>query len=170
MCRLAGIFDPSSSDLIADITAMRDSMKHGGPDGAGLFVDDDLPLALGHRRLSLIDLSENAGQPMADLNGKIQLVFNGEIYNFLELKKELLGLGHTFKTSGDTEVILKAYSEWGKECFKRFNGMFALAIFDKRSSQLVLARDHAGIKPLYYSIFDGKLFFASEVRAFKAID
>lgn len=169
MCRIAGIFDPSSSNLIDDITVMRDSMQRGGPDGEGIYVDNELPLALGHRRLSLLDLTEAGHQPMVDLNGMLQIVFNGEIYNFLELKKELRALGHIFKTACDTEVILKAYIQWGKNCFRRFNGMFALAIFDKRTSQLVLARDHAGIKPLYYSIKGNQLYFASEVRAFTAV-
>lgn len=148
---------------------MRDCMKHGGPDGEGLYLDEDLPLAFGHRRLSLLDLSDNGLQPMADLDGVLQIVFNGEIYNFLELKAELKSFGHSFKTTCDTEVILKAYIQWGIDCFERFNGMFALAIFDKRTDQLILARDHAGIKPLYYSIQNDKLHFASEVRAFSAI-
>jgi asparagine synthase (glutamine-hydrolysing) len=148
---------------------MKDSMKHGGPDGEGIYIDDKLPLALGHRRLSLLDLTSAGHQPMSDINGSLQIVFNGEIYNFLELKKELAALGHIFKTTCDTEVILKSYLQWGKNCFQRFNGMFALAIFDKRTSQLLLARDHAGIKPLYYSIQGGKLFFASEVRAFTSL-
>jgi asparagine synthase (glutamine-hydrolysing) len=148
---------------------MRDSMKHGGPDGEGIYVDDQLPLALGHRRLSFLDLSPAGNQPMADLNDQLQIVFNGEIYNFLELKTELATLGHHFRTTCDTEVILKAYIQWGTKCFQRFNGMFALAIFDKRTSQIIFARDHAGIKPLYYSICHGKLFFASEVRAFTSL-
>ncbi len=145
---------------------MRDCMQHGGPDDAGVYIDKELPLALALRRLSLLDLSMAGHQPMADAEGMLQIVFNGEIYNFLELKSELKAHGHIFKTHCDTEVILKAYLQWGKECFRRFNGMFALAIFDKRSMQLVLARDHAGIKPLYYSLTANRLYFASEVRAF----
>ncbi len=170
MCRIAGIFDPASFNLVQDITVMRDSMKHGGRDGEGIFIDDRLPLAFGHRRLSLLDLSEAGHQPMSDLNGMLQIIFNGEIYNFQELKNQLTPLGHIFKTTCDTEVILKAYIQWGKDCFSKFNGMFALAIFDKRSSQLLLARDHAGIKPLYYNIGRDKLFFASEIRAFTAVN
>lgn len=169
MCRIAGIFDPSSGNLFHDIITMRDSMKHGGPDGEGVYIDTELPLALGHRRLSLLDLTEAGHQPMVDLNGALQIVFNGEIYNFPQLKRELVTLGHFFKTHCDTEVILKAFIQWGTNCFSRFNGMFALAIFDKRSSQIILARDHAGIKPLYYSIHREKLFFASEIRAFTAL-
>jgi asparagine synthase (glutamine-hydrolysing) len=149
---------------------MRDAMKHGGPDGEGIYVDEVLPLAFGHRRLSLLDLSEAGHQPMAEMQGMLQIIFNGEIYNFLDLRNELSSLGHTFKTSCDTEVILKAYMQWGTKCFSRFNGMFALSIFDKRNGQIILARDHAGIKPLYYCISGGKLFFASEVRAFTALN
>ncbi|HEX8277522.1 MAG TPA: asparagine synthase (glutamine-hydrolyzing), partial [Segetibacter sp.] len=169
VCRIAGIFNPASANLTGDITVMRDSMQHGGPDGKGIYVDDKLPLAIGHRRLSLLDLSNAGHQPMSDLEGCLQIVFNGEIYNFQELKEELNLLGHFFKTTCDTEVILKAYKQWGTECFCRFNGMFALAIFDRKAAHLILARDHAGIKPLYYSIDGGRLFFASEVRAFKAV-
>jgi len=169
MCRIAGIYNPASPNLSADIITMRDSMTHGGPDDAGIYLDDHFPLALGLRRLALLDLSMAGHQPMADADGSIQIIFNGEIYNFLELKTELRSLGHTFKTTCDTEVILKAYLQWGKDCFRRFNGMFALAIFDKRSSLLLLARDHAGIKPLYYSITGNSLYFASEVRAFTAL-
>ncbi|HEX8462143.1 MAG TPA: asparagine synthetase B, partial [Segetibacter sp.] len=169
MCRIAGIFNPESSGLSHDIIVMRDSMKHGGPDGEGVYIDNELPLALGHRRLSLLDLTEAGHQPMEDLDGRLQIIFNGEIYNYVEIKEELVSVGHHFKTSCDTEVILKAYAEWGRKCFSRFNGMFAIAIFDKRSAELILARDHAGIKPLYYSLSKGKLFFASEIRAFTAL-
>jgi asparagine synthase (glutamine-hydrolysing) len=170
MCRIAGIYNPQSQHLKQDIIAMRDSMKHGGPDDEGFYIDERFPLAFGHRRLSFLDLSPAGHQPMQDLDGKLQLVFNGEIYNFRELKKELVIAGHVFKTSSDTEVILKAYIQWGASCFEKFNGMFALAIYDQRVAQIVLARDHAGIKPLYYSIEKDQLFFASEVRAFKTIN
>lgn len=149
---------------------MTDCMAHGGPDDKGIYTDNKLPLALGHRRLSFLDLSKAGHQPMSDFDNSLQIVFNGEIYNFSELKDELKSKGHIFKTTCDTEVILKAYIQWGKDCFRRFNGMFALAIFDKRSSQLLLARDHAGIKPLYYSIIGNCLYFASEIRAFTALN
>lgn len=145
-------------------------MQRGGPDDEGLFIDDQFPLALGHRRLALIDLSSAGHQPMADAEGMLQLIFNGEIYNFQDLKRELHELGHTFKTKTDTEVILKAFIQWGRQCFERFNGMFAIALWDKRNNELILARDHAGIKPLYYSLTKNKLIFASEIRAFKAYD
>lgn len=145
-------------------------MQRGGPDDEGIYIDDKFPLALGHRRLALIDLSSAGHQPMADAEGMLQLIFNGEIYNFQELKKELQGLGYTFKTKTDTEVILKAFIQWGRQCFERFNGMFSIALWDKRNNELILARDHAGIKPLYYSLTNNKLIFASEIRAFKVYD
>ncbi|TDH23286.1 asparagine synthase (glutamine-hydrolyzing) [Segetibacter sp. 3557_3] len=168
MCRIAGIFKLGSSTLHEDVLRLRDSMHRGGPDDEGIYVDDSLPLALGHRRLSLIDLSPAGHQPMSDRNGDLQLIFNGEIYNFLELKATLSGFGHVFTTKSDTEVILKAYSQWGISCFTRFNGMFAIALWDKSKQELILARDHAGIKPLYYSLTKDTLVFASEIRAFKA--
>lgn len=143
---------------------MRDAMHRGGPDDAGLFVHPSLPLALGHRRLSLIDLSEAGHQPMID--AELTIVFNGEIYNYLELRSTLQHYGHRFNTESDTEVILKAYRQWGVDAFEYFNGMFALALLDEKKQQLVLARDHAGIKPLYYYIDEHCLYFASEIRAF----
>ncbi|MFY7652449.1 MAG: asparagine synthase (glutamine-hydrolyzing), partial [Chitinophagaceae bacterium] len=168
MCRIAGIIDTHFTDLATDISRMNDAMYRGGPDGVGIYIDDKYPLALGHRRLALLDLSAAGHQPMSSSNGDIQLVFNGEIYNFLELRKELTTLGHLFQTRTDTEVIIAAYLQWGIDCFNRFNGMFAIAIWDKRKQQLLLVRDYAGIKPLYYSLEKGKLIFASEIRAFKA--
>ena len=169
MCRIAGIVNFDSPPDKETIISMRDCMKHGGPDDSGIYMDDELPLAFGHRRLSLLDLSMLGHQPMMDRTKQIVLIFNGEIYNFKEIKKELEQQNYTFKSSSDTEVIINAYIEWGRECFKRFNGMFALALLDKRSNKLILARDHAGIKPLYYSLQRDQLYFASEVRAFKKI-
>ncbi|MFY7652515.1 MAG: asparagine synthase (glutamine-hydrolyzing), partial [Chitinophagaceae bacterium] len=168
MCRIAGIIDTNYQHLFADINRMNDAMQRGGPDGAGVYIDEQFPLALGHRRLALLDLSSAGHQPMCSLAGDIQLVFNGEIYNFLELRTELTALGHRFHTRTDTEVIIAAYLQWGIDCFNRFNGMFAIALWDKRRQQLLLVRDYAGIKPLYYSLEKGKLIFASEIRAFKA--
>lgn len=164
MCRIAGIFDPKAGNLTHRIESMRDAMHRGGPDDAGVFVHPSLPLALGHRRLSLIDLSAAGHQPMID--AELTIVFNGEIYNYQELRSTLKHYGHSFRTESDTEVILKAYRQWGVEAFEYFNGMFALALWDEAAQQLILARDHAGIKPLYYSIDDSSLYFASEIRAF----
>jgi asparagine synthase (glutamine-hydrolysing) len=166
MCRIAGIFNPKEKQLPARIHAMRDAMQHGGPDDAGLFLHPQLPLALGHRRLSLIDLSANGHQPMHFEEAGLTIVFNGEIYNFKELRNTLEHYGCTFKTQSDTEVILKAYAHWGVEAFEYFNGMFAFAIWDEKKQQIILARDHAGIKPLYYYLEEGCLYFASEIRAF----
>lgn len=168
MCRIAGIFDPRINNLQQEIVRMRDAMKNGGPDDAGIFLHHSMPLALGHRRLSLIDLSEAGHQPMID--EELTIVFNGEIYNYKELKSTLQHYGHRFKTESDTEVILKAYRQWGTDAFEFFNGMFALAILDEQKQQLVLARDHAGIKPLYYYKDRNCLYFASEIRAFQCVE
>ncbi len=166
MCRICGIYNPVDKNIAQSITLMRDTMHHGGPDDAGIFVHDTIPFAMGHRRLSLIDLSAKGHQPMIDEESGLTIVFNGEIYNYIELKNTLISYGYQFRTNTDTEVILKAYSYWGLGAFELFNGMFALAIWDERKSQLVLARDHAGMKPLYYSFKNGTFSFASEIRAF----
>ena len=165
MCRIAGIFDPLAGNLQQQIVDMRDAMHRGGPDDAGIFMHPALPLALGHRRLSLIDLTAAGHQPMMD--AELTIVFNGEIYNYQELRSTLKHYGHQFTTESDTEVILKAYRHWGIDAFAFFNGMFALAIWDETKQQLILARDHAGIKPLYYYIDHRCLYFASEIRAFQ---
>lgn len=169
MCRIAGIVDFNSPPDEAVIKRMRDAMKRGGPDDSGIYLDRELSLAFGHRRLSLLDLSPLGHQPMIDGGSKVVLIFNGEIYNFRQLRHELEKKNYKFQSSSDTEVIIKSYLEWGKDCFRRFNGMFALALLDKRTNTLLLARDHAGIKPLYYSLQKNQLYFASEVRALKTI-
>ncbi len=128
---------------------MTDALARRGPDGSGTWFNG--PVALGHRRLAVIDLSERAAQPMRDDAAGLALVFNGTIYNYPELRKELQALGHHFVSDGDTEVILRAYAEWGEDCPTRLHGMFAFAIWDSRRQQLFLARDRFGIKPLYYS-------------------
>jgi asparagine synthase (glutamine-hydrolysing) len=170
MCRITGILDFASLPIESTVIKMRDAMRRGGPDDCGIYMDDEWPLALGQRRLALIDLSPLGHQPMLDNSGKIVLVFNGEIYNFQAIKAELEQKNYQFKSHSDTEVIIYAYQEWGTACFKKFNGMFALALLDKRKHTLILARDHAGIKPLYYSLQNNRLIFASEVRAFKALE
>ncbi|MBX9733988.1 MAG: asparagine synthase (glutamine-hydrolyzing), partial [Chitinophagaceae bacterium] len=170
MCRIVGVI--TSGSIIKDdsILRMRDAMQHGGPDDAGIYVDADHPLAFGHRRLSLIDLSALGHQPMQDASGQLILIFNGEIYNFQVIRTELEQLGYSFRSHSDTEVILYAYQQWGKDCLQRFNGMFAFALLDKQKNTVLLARDHAGIKPLYYGVRNGQFCFASEVRAFTAFD
>jgi asparagine synthase (glutamine-hydrolysing) len=142
-------------------------MLHGGPDGRGVFSNGIF--SLGHCRLSLIDLSDTASQPMQDDETGNVIVFNGEIYNFSELRNELQKLGHVFKSHSDTEVILKAYAQWGKKAFEKFNGMFAFAIYDKSNNKILLVRDANGIKPLYYSTSNNQLIFSSEIKAFKEL-
>ena len=156
MCSING-FNFKNEDLVLKINKVT---SHRGPDGSGFFCDDNI--SLGHNRLSVIDLSEASSQPMSN-DGKLVIVFNGEIYNFKELKKELRN--YSFRTNSDTEVILAAYQKWGKNCVKKFNGIFAFAIWDKDKKELFLARDNIGIKPLYYH-WDGNHFiFSSEIKA-----
>ncbi|MBS1627440.1 MAG: asparagine synthase (glutamine-hydrolyzing) [Bacteroidetes bacterium] len=170
MCRIAGVISKKINPDEAFITQMRDSMQHGGPDGCGVYINKELGLAFGHRRLALIDLSPLGIQPMMDKEERIVIIFNGEIYNYQEIKDKLLAKGYNFKSSSDTEVIIYAYIEWGTDCFQHLNGMFALVLLDKLTNKLILARDHAGIKPLYYYLKNNELYFASEVRAFKTIN
>jgi asparagine synthase (glutamine-hydrolysing) len=161
MCGIAGFWGPPDSVLLA---AMTISLRHRGPDDDGQYED---PVAsLGFRRLSIIDL-EHGNQPMSMDGGRLQMVYNGEVYNYRELRMELEAHGHAFRTTSDTEVVLHAYAEWGTECFRRFNGMWALAILDERAiaPKLVLARDHFGIKPLFYARHRGRIVFASEIKA-----
>lgn len=170
MCRIAGIVSPNNVPLLGNIIAMRDAMERGGPDGYGHILDSEAGVAFGHRRLALLDLSPLGKQPMCNFDESLTIVFNGEIYNFLEIKTELIALGHSYVSKTDTEVILLAYQQWGMDCFEKFNGMFALAIFDKKSKKIILSRDRSGIKPLYYYQKDSELFFSSEARAFQQID
>ena len=163
MCGICGVFDSSGLAIDPDILAkMTSAMKHRGPDGEGQFVAGEV--GLGHRRLSIIDLG-GGGQPIGNEDDSIQVVFNGEIYNFVELRKELEKRGHRFKTDSDTEVIVHAYEQWGSSCVKHLNGMFAFAIWDSRKGYLFLARDHLGIKPLYYVMVGTRLLFASEIKS-----
>jgi asparagine synthase (glutamine-hydrolysing) len=144
---------------------MRDCMRHRGPDDEGAWRSSDGRVALGHRRLSIIDLSPNGRQPMSDSSGRLQIVFNGEIYNYMELRAELQGRGRVFRTASDTEVILEAYLEWSDAALSRLNGMFALAIFDQAEERVLVARDRAGEKPLFYRMHAGTLAFASELKS-----
>jgi asparagine synthase (glutamine-hydrolysing) len=142
---------------------MNTLQKHRGPDDEGLYADNTC--ILGHRRLSIIDLSEKGHQPFVSDDGRYQLVYNGEIYNYIELREELEKIGWKFRSETDTEVLLKAYLEYGKKCLHRFNGMFAFAVYDSVKKTLFLARDRVGIKPLYYILDNSTLFFASELKA-----
>ena len=167
MCGICGEyrFDGSLPDL-NHIQKMMEKIEKRGPEHGGTFSDG--ALAFGHRRLSILDLSEKANQPMVDSHLSLSLVFNGTIYNHPELRKELQAKGHTFFSTGDTEVILKAYAEWGRDCVKRFLGMFAIAIWDMKEKTLFLARDRMGIKPLYYSFTKNGFRFASNTQALLA--
>ena len=146
---------------------MRDVMEHRGPDDAGTWIADDGRVGLAHRRLSIIDLSVSASQPMSNEDGSLWLSFNGEIYNHAEIRSELKAKGgHVWKTDhSDTEVILHAFEEWGIDCLYRFRGMFAFALWDSRKREMWLVRDRIGVKPLYYSFHNGRVTFASEIKA-----
>ncbi|MDN5286183.1 MAG: asnB [Mucilaginibacter sp.] len=144
------------------------TLQHGGPDDEGIFLDEKKHLGFGHRRLSIIDLSSNGHQPMTDTGQNAWITFNGEIYNYQELRNDLLKLGAQFKSATDTEVILSAYLHWGIDAFSKLRGMFAFALYDIAKELTYLVRDTAGIKPLYYLAQNGSLSFASEIRAFSA--
>lgn len=169
MCRIAGFWDfdyRGGYDLEKVSTAMRDALAYGGPDDAGNFIDKESRLALGHRRLSILDLSHLGHQPMESENGNLWISYNGEVYNFKEIRLELEQKGHRFKSNSDTEVILAAYQKWGFDCLERLRGMWALAIWDKNKEELVLCRDRIGVKPLYWYHKNGLFMFASELKSF----
>ena len=188
MCGIAG-FVSKRPRRFDDLPRMSDALVHRGPDGFGFaFLRPGRPLdvrinrpvppdlfrqdgtmGLAHRRLSIIDLSAASAQPFVDASGSTAIVFNGEVYNFPELRDELKSLGHVFRTEGDTEVLLQAYQAWGPDFLRRLNGMWALAIYDGRRRRAILSRDRFGIKPLYYAVTDETLYFASEVKALLAV-
>jgi len=167
MCGIAGLlhFDAQPADPLV-VRRMTDALAHRGPDGEGVFVDGSL--GLGHRRLAIIDLSDAGRQPMTLSESGLTISFNGEIYNYRELRRELTTLGCRFRSRTDTEVILHAYAVWGESCLNRFNGMFAFAIWDARRRELFLARDRYGIKPLYYGVIGNAFRFASEQKGILA--
>jgi asparagine synthase (glutamine-hydrolysing) len=165
MCGISGIVDLKAERPIDErvLRAMNASISHRGPDGDGFHIEPGL--GFGHRRLSIIDL-EGGKQPLYNEDHTVLVTFNGEIFNFKEIEAELLAHGHTFRTRCDTEVIVHAWEQWGVECLKRFNGMFAFAVWDKRTKTLFIARDRLGVKPLFYSeLPDGQLVFGSELKA-----
>jgi len=168
MCGICGVF--KFADTRLEITAgllkrMTDTMRHRGPDDEGIFLGPDGRVGLGHRRLSIIDLSSAGRQPMCNEDASVWIVFNGEIYNYQSLRKNLIARGHRFKTKTDTEVILHLYEEEGASCVKHLDGMFAFAIWDADKQRMLLVRDRIGIKPLYYTVIRGQLIFASEIKA-----
>lgn len=178
MCGIAGALslgaDPATSavarsgagDLAALVAAMTGTLRHRGPDASG--VVDCGPVALGHTRLAIIDLSERGAQPMRSADGRWVLTYNGEVYNFRELRAQLQAQGRRFRSDSDTEVVLQAWAQWGPDCLKRFNGMFAFAIWDTHEQRLILARDRFGIKPLYWSRQQASFLFGSEIKALMA--
>ncbi|HVR38838.1 MAG TPA: asparagine synthase (glutamine-hydrolyzing) [Thermoanaerobaculia bacterium] len=165
MCGIVGI---ASRVPVADrdvLVPMRDAVAHRGPDDEGIWWSNDGRVGFGHRRLAIIDLSPSGHQPMISTSGRTCINFNGEIYNFIQLRAELRALGRSFHTTGDTEVLLEAYEEWGAACLDHIVGMFAFAIHDSRDDTLFLARDRAGEKPLFYAIDNERLVFASELKS-----
>ncbi len=169
MCGIAGIVSTSAGSVVDPelLCRMRDTMVHRGPDGAGVWVSADKRVGLGHRRLSILDLSDAAAQPMSDASGSVVVVFNGEIYNHAEIRRELQaeGVGPWKTDHSDTEVIVQGYLRWGIDCIERFRGMFAIAIWDTRTRELWLVRDRRGVKPLYWTARNGSISFASEIKA-----
>jgi asparagine synthase (glutamine-hydrolysing) len=184
MCGIAGFITKRQRATVEQVRAMTDRLRHRGPNAEGVLLVDtrtaatwsgegaqpvaNFDLALGHRRLSILDLSDAGRQPMRAAQRRHWLIYNGEIYNYVELRAELKQLGHAFHTGTDTEVLLAAYSEWGIACLQRFNGMWAFALWDEERGELVLARDRMGVKPLYYASGDGWFVFGSEIKALLA--
>lgn len=172
MCGIAGIYHLNETKVFKeDLVRFTDAMLHRGPDASGYELFSDNTLGLGQRRLSILDLSESGRQPMTYADNRYWITYNGEIFNFEEIKTDLRTKGYVFNSETDTEMILAAYAEWGKDCLTRFNGMWAMAIWDDTEKELFLSRDRFGIKPLYYHMEPGKRFaFASETRAFKFLN
>ncbi|MBD3164427.1 asparagine synthase (glutamine-hydrolyzing) [Candidatus Woesearchaeota archaeon] len=160
MCSICGIVGMNDRQLIK---AMNDSMVYRGPDDQGYFSDDKLEF--GHNRLSIIDLSEKGHQPMHNEDKNVWVIFNGEIYNFIKLREKLAKTGHKFMSRTDTEVIIHAYEEFGESFLEKIDGMFSIALYDKKKRKVVLARDRIGVKPFYYAKFADKFLFASEMKA-----
>lgn len=158
MCGIAGYIGFNNEKLLKKFSK---ELYHRGPDGEGFFFDDNIGLL--NRRLAIIDI-KGGDQPIFNEDKNIVVVYNGEIYNFKEIRLELEKNGHQFSTDSDTEIIVHGYEQWGTDCFDKFNGMFAIALYDKKNKRTILARDHFGIKPLYYSIFDKKIIFSSEIK------
>ncbi|MBL6964374.1 MAG: asparagine synthase (glutamine-hydrolyzing) [Bacteroidetes bacterium] len=164
MCGITGIFNQNGKPVSHIVLQkMTDIVRHRGPDGEGIWVNGYV--GFGHRRLSIIDLSEAGAQPMQNDDGDLTITYNGEVFNFKDIRRDLKSKGYSFRSQTDTEVILKAYEEWGADCLLKFNGMFAFAIWDNRKKTLFLTRDRYGVKPLYYYFKDGLFLFGSEIKS-----
>ena len=168
MCGIAGEVNFKQHVSSHNLRLMTNALRHRGPDDEGSYINEDYSVSLGHRRLSFLDLGESGRQPICNEKKDVWITFNGEIYNYLELRDELISLGHTFHTATDTEVIVHGYEEWGTEVVSRLKGMFAFGIWDQRKKCLFLVRDRFGIKPLYYYYQNGTFLFASEIKGVKA--
>src|SRR5260370_23542733 len=168
MCGIAGLWNFGKNASDVDLLSMPGTLSRRGPDDGGMFTSQQEGIGLGHRRLSILDLSPRGRQPMPDAAGTVTVTFNGEIYNYREIRHELARQGHRFITNTDTEVILHAYNEWSIDCLTRFRGMFAFALWDATQKKLFLCRDRLGVKPLYYYYDGGLLLFASELKALMA--
>lgn len=165
MCGIVGIWSSRRQVNEAVLSSMTDALAHRGPDDSGIYIDKQNHIGFGHRRLSILDLSPLGHQPMSNDDGSIWITYNGEVYNFHEIRDELKKKGYVFKSNTDTEVVIKSYEEWGIECVHRFIGMFALGIWDRRERKLYLLRDRAGVKPLYYYHKNNHFLFGSELKA-----
>lgn len=169
MCGIAGIVDSAIAPTVEQIDAMTAAIPYRGPDGSGRVCFPEDGIALGHRRLSILDLSDAGSQPMASASGRFWIVFNGEIYNYLEIRRDLEAIGWKFRSNSDTEVLLCAYEQWGQSCLDRFMGMYAFAIWDRTKRELFAARDRLGIKPFYFLETPAGLLFASEIKSILAV-
>ena len=168
MCGITGVWEFKNKSTVSQpmIKSMADTLYHRGPDDSGVYVDEKNNIGFGHRRLSILDLTSQGHQPMLNGDESLCITYNGEVYNFIEIKRELMDKGYEFKSNSDTEVILKAYQEWGIESINKYRGMFAFAIWDKNNEKLTLVRDRAGVKPLYYYYDGDRFLFSSELKAF----
>ena len=170
MCGITGFFDTKGIITNEDLINSNNTLSHRGPDAGrtGTYSFPNAKIGFGHKRLSILDLSDNGSQPMHNDDGSISVILNGEVYNFNEIKNELIALGYSFKSTGDTEVIIKSYEEWGLSAINKFIGMFAVALLDESKNKLFLIRDRVGVKPLYYYNDGNCILFASELKAFHA--
>src|SRR5436190_3640923 len=168
MCGITGFISPRNKSLTKDLVSMTSSLSHRGPDGQGTYTHEveELVVGLGHRRLSIIDLSTAANQPM-HYDG-LHIIFNGEIYNYNEIRDELISKGHQFLTHSDTEVILHGWRQWGEKSIERWRGMFTIVLLDEVKNEVICIRDRAGVKPFYYYIHDGLFLFGSELKPLMA--